>query len=122
MGFCICNKTSLLIRSWEAVEQHQSFDPVTEVVVQVSSPPNLRTQRWDGATGLRSATPQEVADYDAALVDAEAQVRIDDKLLKAMLAYLVQRLNELRTQPSTALPPLTAQDVKAGIVAIYKSL
>jgi hypothetical protein len=31
-------------------------------------------------------------------------------------------LNELRTQPSTSFPALTAQAVRDGIVAIYKGL
>jgi hypothetical protein len=122
MGFCICNRSTLLIRSWEANAQHQPHDPATEVVVEANAPPDFHTQRWNGATGLRAATAQELTEFDAAKADSEAQGRVDDKLMKAILIYLVQRLNELRTQPIAVLSALTPQTVRDGIVTIYKNL
>ena len=98
------------------------FDPVAQVLIQLSDYPDVRLQRWDGAIGVRAATSAETTAYDAAVLDAQAQTRVVDKLIQAILIYLVQRLNELRTQPITAFTALTAQNVKDGIVAIYKTL
>jgi hypothetical protein len=47
--------------------------------------------------------------------DAEAQRRVD--AVEALAVYLMERLNELRTQPTEAFPALTETDVRAGIVA-----
>src|SRR5437899_10108728 len=98
------------------------FDATAEVQIVVPDFPDPRLQRWDGAQGVRTATAQELAAFDAAKVDSEAQGQVDEKLLRAVLGYLVQRLNELRTQPTTAFPALTPQSVRDGIVTIHKTL
>ena len=40
------------------------FDSATQVIVLVPNDPDRRTERWDGGTGVRAATAQELADYD----------------------------------------------------------
>lgn len=68
---------------------------------------------------------QAITDYQAYLAlapDREAKLRVDDKMIKAVTIYLMQRINELRTQPTTIFPALTAQEVRDGIIAIYKTL
>jgi|SRR5438128_2256530 len=121
MAFCKFRKSDGLFLGATRYDP-MSLDATTEVQIVVPDFPDPRLQRWDGSQGLRAATAQELAAYDATKVDTEAQGQVDDKVLRAVLAYLVQRLNELRTQPTTAFSPLTAQAVKDGIVAIYKTL
>jgi hypothetical protein len=43
-------------------------------------------------------------------------------MLHALVLYLTKRLNELRAQPTQVFPPLTAQDVRAGVIAEYRAL
>lgn len=52
--------------SLENLERHVPFDPATHVAITLPVAPNPRTERWDGAAGIRPATPQEIADFDAA--------------------------------------------------------
>src|SRR5437867_2916333 len=70
-----------------------------------------------GAFPSDATIQQAITDYQAYLAlasDREAQVRVDDKLIKAIVIYLMQRLNELRTQPTQAFSALTAQTVRDG--------
>jgi hypothetical protein len=122
MGVCICRRSDGLIRWWHPTDAPQDFNAGTEVLFAYPHGPDARGQRWDGASSLRDATAQESLDYDDLVKTREAGTRVDDKVLKAVLTYLVQRLNELRTQPTTSFPALTAQTVRDAIVTIYKGL
>lgn len=67
--------------------------------------------RWDGGSGVRPATAQELADYNAAKLDAEALVQIDGaKALKALLIWLAPLVGK------------TAIQARDEIIAIYKGL
>jgi len=42
-----------------------AHDPATHIQLTLPDYPDPRTERWDGATGTRAATAQELADFDA---------------------------------------------------------
>ena len=52
------------------------YDSGTQVLVELPDFPDRRTERWDGASGVRAATAQEMADYDDNEADAKAQLSL----------------------------------------------
>lgn len=89
----------------------QEIDPATHVQFEAPEMPDPLTQRWDGATGVRDATAQELADAAAADADREAIAAIDaQKALKA-LALVV---GDLTSQ--------TPAQMRARFLAKYKTL
>ncbi|KKL59992.1 hypothetical protein LCGC14_2209740, partial [marine sediment metagenome] len=55
--------TNLYAREWQRHGDIQ-HDPVNYVQITQDAPPDARTDRWDRAMGTRTATAQELADYD----------------------------------------------------------
>ncbi len=83
-------------------------DPVTHVQILLPDYPDRRTDRWDGATDIRAATAQELADYDAAALDAQATRDVDGmKALKALVIWLAPLVGK------------TPAEARAEIIAIY---
>ena len=41
-----------------------AHDPVTHIQIELPEFPDPVAQRWDGGTGVRDATAQEIADFD----------------------------------------------------------
>ena len=79
--------------------------------VKLSRNPKPRTERYDGAGGIRPATALEIIDYDLAQQTAEGQSRFDsEKLVQALAIYVAQL---------SSIPPATA---RAAILAIYRGL
>lgn len=66
----ICNKSTSMIEG-HAQRGDIAHDPTTHIVVTVDHVPDPETERWDGAEGVRPATPAEL------IADAEAQKNID---------------------------------------------
>jgi hypothetical protein len=60
-----------------------SFDPATHVLLILPAYPDREAERWDGATGVRPATPEELAAALAAARDLEA-TKIDLWLRSAL--------------------------------------
>jgi hypothetical protein len=120
---CLFERSTLLFVSGLRYDDIP-HDPAThvQIVLDRETFPNRRTERWDGAAGIRPATPAEIATFDDQQETTQAQADVDQRVLRAVITYLVQRLNELRTQPATTFPALTAADVRAGIIAVYKAL
>lgn len=88
-----------------------AHDTATHVQLTLASYPDRRVHRWDGAAGVRAATSQELADYDAAEADEAAAAGIDGmKALKALVIWLA---------PLVGKTPAEARD---EIIAIHKSL
>ena len=77
-------------------------DDATEVVIDLPDYPDARTERWDGATGVRAATTQEMADYDDAKNDVDAQSNLDKAINKALRDILLN---------------LEARMIQAGVTA-----
>jgi hypothetical protein len=87
------------------------FDPVTQGVLLVDRHPKPRLERYNGAGGIRPATAQEIADYDAAALIARTAERFDsEQLVKALAIWTAQKLS---------VPLATA---KQEILAIYRQL
>ena len=73
-----------------------SFSPATEASIQLDRPnwPDHRSELWDGVTGIRTATAQELVDYDTALRDLDKQREFDGaKMLKAVAIWAAKKLN-----------------------------
>jgi hypothetical protein len=81
MPFCVFDKTTRVFLGgiqWTP----PAFDAATQVLVELPAYPS-ETERWDGATGVRPATPQELAASLAAARDLEA-TKIDLWLRSAL--------------------------------------
>lgn len=82
-----------------------------EAVVDLPRHPKPRTERYDGAGGIRPATEQEISDYDTAQQTAQAVSRFDgDKMVKALAIWTAGKLN---------IPLATA---RAEILTVYRTL
>jgi hypothetical protein len=80
-------------------------------VITCAQHPDRRLQRADGAGGVRVATTQEIASYDAARSnEAELGAFDEQKMLKAVAIYFAQ---------VAGVPLSTA---KAAILTIYRGL
>jgi len=89
----------------------QNFDAGTSGQVVLTRNPDRRLERHDGAGGVRSATAQEVIDYDAGQKAIESLSRFDnEKLVKAVAIWTAGKLG-------VALPT-----AKQEIIAIYRGL
>ncbi len=66
-----------------------TYNPVTEVLIELPNDPDRRTERWDGADGVRAATAQELADYDDAEDDRAGRADIDENRAFKALAWEV---------------------------------
>lgn len=76
--------------------------------------PDPRLQRFDAALGKRPATPQEIADYDAARKDAAAVDDVDDNKALSALARVTHKYLP------AGKPTLAA--FAAEVKALYKTL
>lgn len=86
-------------------------DPASHVQLDLSDYPDRRTERWDGAIGVRVATAQEISDFDDVEADTKAASDFDEtKALKALVIWLAGKLG------------VTPAQARTEIVAIYKSL
>jgi hypothetical protein len=119
MPQCLFDRATLLFVGGSMFDQIP-HDEATHIQITLATYPDLRTDRWDGATGVRPATGAELAAFDDAQKTAQADLT-PNKLLLAAVTYLTARINELRTQPTTAFPALTASDVKNGIITAFKA-
>lgn len=71
-----------------------SYDAVTQGLVVLARNPTPRTERFDGAGGIRPATAQELSDYDAEQGDSRALGQFNgEKLVKAVAIWTAGRLN-----------------------------
>lgn len=89
----------------------QSYGAGTQGLVELTRHPDPRTERYDGAGGVRPATAQEIADYDTGQVNEQSLSRFDnEKLVKALAIWTAGKLN---------VPLNTA---KQEILTIYRVL
>lgn len=88
------------------------------VEIPDESMPDLRTERYDAtsATKRRPATAQEIADYDAAQLDATAKQAAVPRAVKAMLLFYLR--DKLGRNP-TAAERAAARD---AFVQAYKDV
>ena len=82
--------------------------------------PNPRTERYDGAGGIRAATTQEVSDYDAAQLDEHATSQFEMlKAEKATLLVVRAYCNALKAGTYTTK---SLAELKDDFVTAYKAL
>jgi len=83
---------------------------------------NRRTERFDSNAQAkkRSATAQELTDYDNAVVESEATLVAARKELQAVALAVLDAINTLRALHS--LSDVTAQQMYNAIKAKYKTL
>lgn len=111
MPYAVFNKDTKRMRAWHRHAPPPEYDPAQEVLVEVPGDVDHRTERWDGASGVRPATAQEIADYDAEQLDAEALAQVDgQKAIKALVIWTAGRLG------------ISASAARTEILSIYKGL
>ncbi len=94
-----------------AIHDILPHDLATHISIDLPNYPDRRGDRWDGATGIRPATAQELAAYDAAKAEGASNRDIDgQKIVKALAIWTAQKLG---VAPAT---------MRAEVIAIYKSL
>lgn len=89
MGFILIDRTTGHPTAY-AKWGHRDFDEERFLEIQVrEKPANFhRLKRWDGRDGLRDATTQEIAGYDNARGNKEADSEIDSRALKSLAEAL----------------------------------
>lgn len=117
-----------VIRSADSVfVRDKGSNPVGagESAVEVSRVPSVRTERYDAGApgGIRAATVQEIADFDAAQRDAEANGaawRRLDYAVRAIVQLDLEERQKLALQPGQTLR--TMNECLGRIRAIYRAL
>jgi len=80
------------------------FDSGTQGLVELSRHPDQRTERYDGAGGIRPAVAQEITDYDTGQVNEQSLSRFDnEKLVKALAIWTAGKLNVPLGQAKTEI-------------------
>jgi len=96
------------------------YDDATEGIAEFpdSNPfPDRRLQRYDAVTGLRSATPEEVAAYDEAQADAAAAREVSMNKAMVAVAFLCERHRLGRV-----LTPQERQAIRDELKSILRTL
>lgn len=97
-------------------------NPATHIQLQLDEYPDKRLHRWDGAVGIRDATAQELADEDAAILDAEATTNVNGLTRKDRLIFEVLFDHESRIRVLASQPAITKNQFKNALIALYKTL
>ena len=103
-----------------------AHDSGTHISIEADATPNARTDDWDGATGIRVATQQELDDFDAAKLDRESTSQVNTPINKTLLDLLLDLETRLRRagQPSDLpliLAATNAAEYKAALKEILES-
>lgn len=126
MGYAIFHKTTKLMRSW-AANAPLPHDTSAEVSLALETKPDRRTKRLtDTLDGLRDATAQELADYDAAQLDTQASSEYDaQKDLKALALVILDEINLLRGASATTIATMsdrTEAQLRMAFISKRKTL
>lgn len=74
-------------------------DPETHIQLTLPEYPDRRTDRWDGATGVRAATAQEITNFNA----AKKQVDLLSELIDALIVRTPLTLDDFSTDAQTEI-------------------
>jgi len=89
----ICRRSNGLYITSNSEGVALAHDPATHVQIMLDRAMDRRAERWDGASGVRLATAQELADYDAAIRDGQKAQEFDNmKMLKAVAIWTAKKL------------------------------
>lgn len=100
-------------------------DPATQGIERYRENPDPRTERYDATAPnkKRPATAEEIAAYDAAQKDAEADALVNqDKRLLVLAEWCRQELNTVRAALPVPLPPITRVQALAALRTISRTL
>jgi hypothetical protein len=85
--------------------------------------PAMTDQQKGGVRAVLAAhNPTDPVKIETNRDAARAQEFDGHKLLKAVVLWLRPKLNETRAALPTPLPPITAAEMRADVLAIYKGL
>ena len=114
--------TNLYVGSWRSHDDIP-HDSATHVQIILDVPPDPRSDRWDGATGIRPAAAQELADFDATANDKTATSTLATPLNLALRDVLLDIEQRLRAAGQTStLPDIAAATNKAEYKAALKKI
>ncbi len=100
-----------------------SHDTAIYIQLTLADYPERRTERWDGATGTRAATAQELTDYDDADRDARSATDLDAAINKALRDLLLDIEQRLRAAGQTStLPDIAVATNKAEYTGAIKDI
>ena len=80
-------------------------DAATHIQLTLPDYPDRRTERWDGSTGVRPATAQEISDFD----DAAKSVDILSELVDALITRTALTLTDFSTDAREEITARKAQ-------------
>ncbi len=98
---CIFERTSGLFVEG-ASHDDIDHDPITHIQLILPEYPDLRTQRWDGAVGVRDATAQELSDFDG-VVQRKEDIKMLTERGKDVVLVLIETVDWLLD--NTAMVP-----------------
>ena len=108
MGKALFDKTSELFTGKFSRGSSISHDPGTQIEIEVDVSPSVRIDRWDGATGIRVATQQELDDFDAADLDRVSTNTLNTPLNKTLLDLFQDFEQRLQAAGQTSTIPSIA--------------
>lgn len=104
-----------------AMNDQIAHDPATHVQLSLPVYPDRRAERWDGQTGVRAATAQEIVDHD----DVEAQRDLDAEFVGSKIGRLIFEINfdqENRIRVLEGKQAVTKAQYLAALKDRYKAL
>ncbi len=110
---------------YEGGTRHDDLPHDTGTHIQLLLPeyPDRRTERWDGAVGVRAATAGELTDFDDAVQDKKAVAALDMAINMAIRDLLLDIEQRLRAAGQTStLPDIAAANTKPEYNTALKTL
>ena len=123
MGRALFDRTTGLYTGNWSSHDDIPHDPATHIQIVLAAPPDPRSDRWDGANGVRPATAQELADIDEGEKDKTAGAQLAMPLNLALRDLLLDIEQRLRAAGQTStLPGIAAAANKADYTAALKQI
>lgn len=122
MPHCIFNRTTkCYLRG--AMHDVPPHNVVEEIAIWLAVYPDPIGQRWDGATGVRNATAQELADQDNVARDDSAAASLNTAVNKAIRDILLDIEQRLRAAGQTSgISSIAAATTQAEYTAALREI
>ncbi len=118
---CLFERVTGLFESGTSFDDLE-HDEATHVQITLPDYPDRRTERWDGATGVRAATAQELDDFDDADKDIRAAGDLGNAINKTLRDLLLDIEQRLRSGGDSTIPDIAAATNKAEYTAALKMI
>ena len=96
MPWCIFDRNTGVFVSGTRYDQ-LPHDPAVYVQIELPEFPDPALTRWDGASGVRPATPLERANHIDSQKTAAARTQIDSEFLRAVTRALLDEIDTRHT-------------------------